>query len=149
MLFNASKTQFLHLSTQKNLPDNYPLYFDNTHLSPSSTLDILGLSFIKFNKKSHISSLAKSASNKLGVLCHLHQFFFPYQLLNLYRGLIHPCMEHASYIWGVLCAHRVAKLDWVKSFSSCWLPSSNWLSSTSYTPPQYCISCYLLPLFSC
>ena len=99
--FNASKTQFLHLSTRHNLPDNYPLFFNDTQLSPSSTLNILGLSFTKnLNWKTHISSLAKTASMKLGVLCRLHQFFSPYQLLTLYRGLIRPCMEYASHVWG-------------------------------------------------
>ncbi len=43
--FNASKTQFLHLSTRHNLPETYPLFFSDTQLSPSSTLNILGLSF--------------------------------------------------------------------------------------------------------
>ena len=38
VLFNASKTQFLHLSTQQILPDNYSFYFDDTQLSPISTL---------------------------------------------------------------------------------------------------------------
>ena len=99
--FNASKTQFLHLSTRHNLPDNYPLFFNDTQLSPSSTLNILGLSFTKnLNWKLHISSLAKSASMKLGVLWRLRQFFSPHQLLTLYRGLIRPCMEYASHIWG-------------------------------------------------
>merc|ERR1711980_84959 len=61
VLFNASKTQFLHLSTRHNLPDNYPVFFINTQLSPSYAVDILGLSFTKtLNWKSHISSLAKS-----------------------------------------------------------------------------------------
>ena len=101
VLFNASKTQFLHLSTRHNLPNNYPLFFNNTQLSPSSTLDILGLSFTKsLNWKSHISSLAKTASMKLGVLWRLRPFFSPYQLLTLYRGLIRPCIEYASHIWG-------------------------------------------------
>ena len=99
--FNANKTQFLHLSTRHDLPDNYPIYFDNTQLSPSSTLDILGLSFTKnLNWKSHISSLAKSASQKLGVLWRLGNYFSPPQKLSLYRGLIRPCMEYASHVWG-------------------------------------------------
>ncbi len=42
--FNASKTLFLHLSTRHHLPDTYPLFFNNIWLSPSSTLNILGLS---------------------------------------------------------------------------------------------------------
>ena len=48
---------------------DYPLYFDDIYLSPSSTTNILGLSFTKsLNWKSHISSLAKSASKNLGVM---------------------------------------------------------------------------------
>ena len=94
--FNASKTQFLHLSTRHNLPDSYPLYFSDTQLSPSHTLDILGLSFTKnLNWKLHISSLARSASSKLGVLHRLRQFFSPTQTLALYKGLVRPRMEYA------------------------------------------------------
>ncbi len=57
------KTQFLHLSTRHHLPDTYPLFFDNTRLSPSSTVNSLGLSLSnKLNRKFHTSSFAKSAS---------------------------------------------------------------------------------------
>ncbi|MCP4253520.1 MAG: hypothetical protein GY775_08930, partial [Candidatus Scalindua sp.] len=45
VVFNASKTQFLHLSTRQNLPDVYPLTFNNTHLNSSPFLNILGVSF--------------------------------------------------------------------------------------------------------
>ena len=44
---NASKTQFLQLSTRHNLPDNYSLFFNDTQLTLSSTLNTLGLSFTK------------------------------------------------------------------------------------------------------
>ncbi len=74
--FNASKAQFLHLSTRQNLQYNYPLFFNNTQLSLSLLLNSLGLSCTsKLNKKFHSSSLAKSASARLGVLYRLHLFF--------------------------------------------------------------------------
>ena len=101
VMFNASKTQFLHLSTRHNLPNNYPLFFNDTQLSPSPTLNILGVSFTQsLNWKFHISSLAKTASMKLGVLNRLRQFFSPQQLLSVYKGLVRPCMEYASHVWG-------------------------------------------------
>ena len=100
VLFNASKTQFLQLSTWHNLPDNYPLFFNDTQLPFSSTLNTLGLSFTKnLNWQFHISTLAKSASKKSGVLWRLRLFFFPSQLVALYRGLIRPCMEYGSHVW--------------------------------------------------
>ena len=96
VLFNASKTQFLQLSTRHNLPDNYPLFFNDTQLSLSPTLDILGLSFTKnLNWKSHISSLAKSASMKLGVLWRLRPFFSPPNCL-LYTGAL------SVHVWSML-----------------------------------------------
>ncbi len=75
-------------------------FFDNTRLSPSSTLNILGL-FLSddLNWKFHISSLAKSASAKLGVLYRLQQHFSPSQTLTIYKGLVRPCMAYASHIW--------------------------------------------------
>ena len=79
-----------------NLPDNYPLFFSDTQLSPSLTLNILSLSLThNLNWELHISSLANTASMKLGVLSRLRQFFSPPQLLTLYRGLSCPCMEYA------------------------------------------------------
>ena len=101
VVFNASKTQFLHLSTRHNLPDVYPLAFNDTQLNPCPSLNILGISFSSdFSWKSHISSLAKTASMKLGVLYRLRGFLSPTQLLALYRGLIRPCMEYSSHVWG-------------------------------------------------
>ncbi len=101
MSFNASKPQFLHLSTRHHLPDTYPLFFDNTQLSPSTTLNILRLfSSNNLNWKFHISSLAKSASSKLGVLYRLQQHFSPSQMLTIYKGLIRPSVEYASHVWG-------------------------------------------------
>ena len=84
VLSNASKTQFLHQSVRHTLPNNYPLFFNDTQPSPSPTLKILGLSFIcNLNWKLHISYLANTASMKLGVLSRLRQFFSP--LVNVDR----------------------------------------------------------------
>ena len=99
VLINVLKTQFLQLSNRHNLPDNYPLFFNNAQFSLSSTLTTLGLSFTKnLNWHFHIYILAKSASNKLGVLWRLRPLFSPSQLLALYKGLISPCMEYGSHI---------------------------------------------------
>ena len=43
--------------------------------------------------------VAKVASKKLGILFRLREFFSSEQLLQLYKGLIRPCMEYCSHIW--------------------------------------------------
>src|ERR1700755_1679930 len=76
--FNASNTQFLHLSTRHNLPHNYDILFENTRLKPSSVLNILGVSFSRdLSWKDHIISLSKQPSKRLGVLRRLRRFFTP------------------------------------------------------------------------
>ena len=147
VLFNASKTQCLQLSTRLNLPDNYPLFFNYTQLSLSSTLNTLGLYFTKnLNLQFHISTLAKSASKKLGVLWRLRPFFSPSQLLPLYRDLIRPCMENGSHVWG--SSTHTALLNNVESKAFRLInSSSNWLSWFFKSPPQCNIFIYLLPLF--
>ena len=101
VIFNASKTQFLHLTTRHNLPNTYNIFFENTELKSSPVLNILGVSFSRdLSYKDHIVSLTKQASKRLGVLRRLQNFFTPPQLLALYRGVVRPCMEYASHIWG-------------------------------------------------
>ena len=97
--FNASKTQFLHITTRTDLPD-ISLSFDNTQITPSSSMNILGVSFSSdLSWKDHIISLAKSASQKMGMLFRLRYFFTPKQLLSVYKGIVRPCMEYASHLW--------------------------------------------------
>ena len=104
VLFNTSKTQFLQLFTRHNFPDNYSLFFKDTQLPLSSTLNTLCQFFIKnLNRQFRISTFAKSASKKLGVLWRLHPFFSPSQLFALYRGLIHPCMDYGFHVNSYSC----------------------------------------------
>ena len=96
------KNSIIQLSTRHNLPDNYPLFFNDTQFPLSSTLNTLGLSFIKSqNWQFHISTLAKLASKKLDIIWRLYLFFSPSQLLALYRDLIRPFMEYGSHVRGV------------------------------------------------
>src|ERR1044072_1299622 len=44
--------------------------------------------------------VAKVASKKLGILFRLREFFSSEQLLQIYKGLIRPCMESCSHILG-------------------------------------------------
>ena len=101
VLFNASKNQFLQLSTRRILLDNYLLLFNDIQMPLFSTLNTFGLSFSKIlNWQFNIFSLAKSASTKLGVLWRLRPFFSASQLLTPQKGLICPSMEYGSHFWG-------------------------------------------------
>src|SRR6201990_1287187 len=97
--FNSLKTQLLEISLSKT-PPNFSISFDGSPVSPVDNINILGLNINKkMSWKPHITMVAKAASKKLGVLFRLREFFSS-QLLQLYKGLIRPCMEYCSHIWG-------------------------------------------------
>ena len=145
---NASKTQFLHLTTQHNFPYNCLLFFNDTQLFPSYTMNVLSLSFIQnLNLKSHTSSLTKSAFLKLGVLrCHRQLFSSP-PTANSVQEIVR--MENSSYIRGRFHPHSLIRQGGIKSFSSHQLISSDWLSPVTLSSTECCISSYLQSLFSC
>lgn len=149
VLFNALKTRFLHLSTRHNFPDNYSLLFNNTRLSPSSTLNIHDLSFpYSLYCKLHIFSVAKTAPMKLSVLSRLRRYISSPQLLTLDKDLIRPCMVYVLHVWEV--STHTALLDKVES-KAFRLNNSSPLTDYfwSLSNPQCYLSCYLIPLFSC
>src|SRR5678815_3678926 len=93
---------------------NFPITFDGSLVSPVDNINILGFNITKkLSWKPHITTVARAASKKLGVLFRLRDFFPSSQLIQLYRGLIRHCMEHCSHIWGASGFTRL--LDRVES----------------------------------
>ena len=123
------------ISSSKTRNSNLHLFvfFENKQLTPSSVLNILGEFFSRdLSWKDHITSLSKQASKRLGVLRRLQHFFTPPQLLALYRGVVRPCMEYASHIWGGFT--HTAFLEKVESRAFCLInspPLTNSLQSLS------------------
>src|SRR5678816_4400131 len=98
--FNSLKTQLLQISLSKT-PSNFSISFDGSLVSPVDNINILGLNINKkMSWKPHITMVARAASKKLGILFRLRDFFSSSQLLQLNKGLIRPCMEYCSHIWG-------------------------------------------------
>merc|ERR1712002_959331 len=96
------------------VPSNSIINFENNVNPPLSCINILGVNIThNLPWRQHISELARSASKKLGVLFRCRAYFSSQQLLRLYVGLIRPCMEYCSHIWGGSPA--VSLLDRVES----------------------------------
>ena len=87
--FNAGKTELV-LFNQSN----------NTVLEEKSYFKMLGLTFSsKLDCSSHIISIAKTASKKIGALIYSIKFLFPKVALYLYKSAIFPCMEYCCHVW--------------------------------------------------
>nr|CAI5845523.1 unnamed protein product [Callosobruchus analis] len=52
----------------------------------------------------HVATIAKTASQKLGVLFRCRKLYTPEQLLLLYKAQIRPSLEYCSHVWG--CAPK-------------------------------------------
>ncbi len=77
-----------------------------------------------------ISPLVKSASVQLRVLYRVRQRFSPSQIFTIYKGLVRPCMEYASHVWGCSTHTALFEQSGVKSFSSHQLSSpTDWILS--------------------
>jgi len=98
--FNSTKTQFLPISLSI-LPTIPEIQFENAIIQPSNSIDMLGLTISSnLSWQPHIHNLARSASQKLGMLYRCRSYFTPEQLLRLYKGFIRPRLEYCSHVWG-------------------------------------------------
>ena len=73
---------------------------------------MLGLTFSsKSDWGSHIISIAKIASKKIGALVHSMKFLFPEIALYLYKSNIQLCMEYCCHVWGGAPSCHLQLLD--------------------------------------
>ena len=85
-------------------------------LDTSASFTQLGLSLSSnLTWKTHIHSLAKHASQKLGFLARARGFFSTPHLLTIYKSQIRPSLEYCSHVWGGAPKSTLCFLDKVQS----------------------------------
>ena len=72
---------------------------DGSSLEEKSSFKMLGLTSSKLDWGSYITSVAKTASKKIGALIHSMKFFSPEVALYLYHSSIHSCIEYCCHVW--------------------------------------------------
>lgn len=94
--FGASGTQFLPISATRGSC----LSFGTSMVPPFDLVNMLGITVASaFSWQPCIAGVAGSASGKLGVLFGCRSFSSE-QLQRLCWGLVCPCVEFCSHIWG-------------------------------------------------
>ena len=98
--FSRSKTKQAVISCKRN--QNFPpVLMNGDELGTSASFTQLGLSLSSnLTWKTHIHSLAKHASQKLGFLAGARGFFSSSHLLSIYKSKIRPSLEYCSHVWG-------------------------------------------------
>ena len=98
--FNQSKMKQAVISRKRN--QNFPAVFMNgDELDTSASFTQLGLSLSSnLTWKTHIHSLAKHASQKLGFLARARGFSSPSHFLTIFMSQIRSSLEYCSRVWG-------------------------------------------------
>ena len=113
--FNQSKTKQAVISRKRNqgFP---PVLMSGDELDTSASFTQLGLSLSSnLTWKTHIHSLAKHVSQKLGFLVRARGFFSSSHLLSIYKSKVRPSLEYCSHVWGATPKSTLCLLDKVQS----------------------------------
>ena len=134
--FNQSKTKQAVISRKRN--QNFPAVFMNgDKLDTSASFTQLGLSLSSnLTWKTHIHSLAKHASQKLGFLARARGFFSSSHLLSIYKSQILPSLEYCSHVWGGAPKSTLCLLDKVQSKAIHLINSPNLTKSLPSLPSK-------------
>ena len=93
-----------------------PVLMNGDELDTSASFTQLGLSLSSYlTWKTHIHSLAKHASQKLGFLARARGFFSSSHLLSIYKSQIRSSLEYCSHVWGGAPKSTLCLLDKVQS----------------------------------
>ena len=113
--FNQTKMKQAVTSRKRN--QNFsPVLMNGDELDTSASFTQLGLSLSSnLTWKTHIHSLAKHASQKLGFLARARRFFSSFHLLSMYKSQIRPSLEYCSHVWGGAPKSTLCLLDKVQS----------------------------------
>ena len=116
MLSLIIKRRHRLLFSPKHHRDVPPVFMSGHELDILSSFTQLGLSVSSnLSWKTHIHSIAKHASRKLGFLSRACGSFSPSQLLTIYKSQIRPSLEYCSHVWGGAPRSSPHLLDKVQS----------------------------------
>ena len=109
--FNAGKTQLVSFERSNNT-GAIDMKMDGSVLEDKSSFKMLGLTFSsKLDWGSYITSIAKSASKKIGALIRSMKFLSPEVVLYLCKCTIRPWMEYCCHVWAGSRSCCLALLD--------------------------------------
>ena len=118
--FNAGKTQLVSFDRSNN-NGSIDVKMDGSVLEEKLSFKMLGLTFSsKLDWGSHIISIAKTASKKIGALICSIKFFSPEVVLYLNKFTIHPCMEYCCHIWAGPPSYYLELLDKLQNIPDWW-----------------------------
>ena len=117
---NLTKTQLIIFkSPNKSLPPDYCINLEGIPISPSSTVQILGVTLDQhFTMGMHIQNVAKKCHGLLGVLRRAASYLPPSLLTLAYISLIRTHLEFCSATFYMAAPSHLKKLDVIQKITS-------------------------------
>ena len=116
VLFGAAKCKTVTLSNRQDAKDGHPcLQFFGTTLTETESVELLGLTLSKdLSWKHDVTSMAKSAAQRTGLLRRVAPYLLPTQRAMIYKAIIRSKMEYASSAWFGATPTSLSQLDAVQ-----------------------------------
>ena len=116
VLFGAAKCKTVTISNRHDATDSHPcLQFFGTTLTETETVELLGLTLSKdLSWKHNVTSMAKSAAQRTGLLRRVAPYLLPTQRAMIYKAIIRSKMEYASSAWFGVTPTSLSQLDTVQ-----------------------------------
>jgi len=132
--FNPDKTQYIKFSNRTN--HTHPqITFNDTNISPSPSIEILGITLTStLSWTPQITSIAKAASRKLGLLYRAKHYFSDEQLVTIYKSHVRSQMEYCSHIWAGGPKTQLNHLDRIQNRAISIINNPN---ITQHIPPLH------------
>ena len=115
VIFEPSKCQAMVVSRKRN-PFDLKVYFDNTEVTVTNELKILGVTFdSKLTYKKHLGNVSGRAGQKLGALRRVSSKLSMQGCAIVYKSQVRSVMEVSSLAWLGAAPTHLNKLDAVQS----------------------------------
>ena len=113
---SPSECKTVTLSNRRDAQDGQSgLQFFGTTLTEAESVELLGLTLSKdLSWKQDVTSMAKSAAQRAGLLRRVAPYLLPTQRAMIYKAIIRSKMEYASTAWCGATPTSLAQLDAVQ-----------------------------------
>ena len=112
VLFNPSKTVYMHFTRKSEIPDHSPLIFNGTALNCVPSHKHLG---IYINEKlkwdDHISYIIEKVSKRLSNMRRIQSIVPRFCLENIYKSMIRPIIDYGDVLYPVLPSTQAKRLE--------------------------------------
>ena len=112
MIVNPEKLQIMFIGRGKNFNCKQRLKINNTIIESNTSVKLLGVEIDNnLNFNDHISSLCKSASNKLNAISRMHKYIGKKEKQTLINTFVYSNFNYCPLVWHFSSSKSLKKIE--------------------------------------